>query len=47
MLLDDYPNSKIEIINSLSGSIGIKLLIDEAINLVKEKIPINSRFYHL
>lgn len=37
MLLDDYPNSKIEIINSLSGSIGIKLLIDEAINLVKEK----------
>ena len=36
IILDDYPNATIEIINSLSGSIGIKLLVDEAEILIKE-----------
>ena len=36
LVLDDYPDAKIEIVNSLSGSIGIKLLVDEAEILVNE-----------
>ena len=36
ILLDDYEDAKIEIVNSLSGSIGIKLLVDEAEILIKE-----------
>ena len=36
LVSDDYPDAKIEIVNSLSGSIGIKLLVDEAEELIKE-----------
>ena len=36
IILDDYPDAKIEIINSLSGSLGVKLIIDEALILVNE-----------
>lgn len=36
IILDDYEDAKIEIVNSLSGSIGIKLLVDEAEILIKE-----------
>ena len=36
LILEDYENANIEIVNSLSGSIGIKLLVDEAEILIKE-----------
>ncbi|MCR5113723.1 MAG: DegV family protein [Acholeplasmatales bacterium] len=36
IVLDEYPDAKIEIVNSLTGSIGIKLLLDEAEILISE-----------
>ena len=42
MILEEYPNAKIEIINSLSGSIGIKIVIEKAIELIKNNLTIDE-----
>ena len=42
MILEEYPNAKVEIINSLSGSIGIKIVIEKAIELIKNNLTIDE-----
>jgi len=42
MILEEYPNAKVEIINSLSGSIGIKIVIEKAIELINKNLSIDE-----
>ncbi len=42
MILEEYPNAKVEIINSLSGSIGIKIIIEKAIELINKNLSIDE-----
>lgn len=42
MIKDEYPNAKVEIINSLSGSIGIKLVIEKAIELINKNLSLDE-----